>query len=276
MSDAALGPSSWVMIETAHTRVGARIKEWLLARDLDLIGSLLLIALLVLAFLEIGDMAFGDPRSIDASILLALREPHDLSDGIGPPRVTDMMRDITALGSGTLAAAFSLALVGWLLLTGRPGAAIFVILAVVGAWVINDVLKDTFGRARPEIVPHLMRATNESFPSGHTMISAVLYPTQAGIFGRLVRQRRLRFYLMGLAIATAVLVGFSRIYLGVHYPSDVLGGLCIGFAWALACGIAVRLLQRHDVFRSRPKDEPAPPEAEAKEQVMVEPSKPSS
>lgn len=233
-----------------------RIAEWLRQRDLELIGSLFLLALFVLVFLQIGDLVGGDPHGWDEAVLRGLRDPRDPSVGIGPAAMEGMMRDVTALGSGTLSGAICVALVGWLLLTGRPGAALVVALAVLGGWGLNEILKELYGRERPTIVPHLMGTSNESFPSGHTMISAVIYPTTAEVFGRLVRQRRLRFYLMGLAIFVALIVGFSRVYLGVHYPSDVLGGLCMGFAWALVCGIVVRLFQRSGTIRTAPSPTP--------------------
>lgn len=229
----------------------ARIRDWLRAVDLDLIGAFLLLALLLFALVELGE----DPLSVDERILLALRSPDDPARGLGGARLEGMMRDITALGSGTLAVLFALAFVGWLLLTGRPGAALFVTVAMLGAGVLNELLKDAFGRERPTVVPHLMGASDLSFPSGHTMVSAVLYPTMAELLGRLVRQRRLRYLLMAFAILLALLVAFSRVYLGVHYPSDVLGGLSAGFAWALACGVVARFLQRRHVFRTRPVDE---------------------
>jgi undecaprenyl-diphosphatase len=240
---------------------GLRAREWLLARDLELVGAALLVVILLFAFIEIADFASDTPRGVDERILLELRDADDPYRGVGPHFLPGMMRDVTALGSATLAIVFSVALVGWLLLTGRPGAAFFVVVAIAGASLLNDVLKDAFERERPTIVPHLMDSSSQSFPSGHTMISAVLYPTMAEIFGRLVRPRRLRYYLMSLAILAAILVGFSRVYLGVHYPSDVIGGLCIGFAWALLCGITARRLQRLQVFRSRPKDVIEPPES---------------
>jgi undecaprenyl-diphosphatase len=241
-------------------RRSEQLKEWLLARDLELIGSCFLVALLLFAFLKIGqEVREGEP-SIDERILMAMRDPKNLAVGIGPAGLPGVVRDITALGSPTLGTLFSLALVVWLLLTGRPGAALFVTFAMVGGWLLNDLLKDIFARERPMIAPHLMRPSDPSFPSGHTMMSSILYPTMAELFGRLVRQRRLRFYLMGLAITVALLVGLSRIYLGVHYPSDVVAGLAMGFAWALACGIVARLLQRRGIFRTRPHDRAEPPD----------------
>jgi undecaprenyl-diphosphatase len=236
----------------------ARVAEWLRQRDLELIGSFLVLVLLILGFVQLGALVSGDSRAWDEAILRAMRDPRDASVGLGPAATEGMMRDITALGSGTLSGAFSIALVGWLLLTGRPGAALVVALAVFGGWGLNELLKELYARERPTVVPHLMGATNESFPSGHTMISAVIYPTMAEVFGRMVRQRRVRFYLMGLAIFIAFIVGVSRVYMGVHYPSDVLGGLCMGFAWALVCGIVVRMFQRSGMIRTRAKEETSP------------------
>lgn len=230
--------------------VRERIRDWARSADLDLIGTFLIIALLSFAVIELGE----EPHEIDRKILIALRDPTDLGRGLGGRRIEGMMRDLTALGSPVLAFLYALSFVGWLLLTGRPGAALFVTIAMLGAGALNTILKDVFGRERPTVVPHLMGASDESYPSGHTMVSAVLYPTIAALAGRLVRQRRRRLYLMSFAIFLALLVAFSRVYLGVHYPSDVLGGLSAGFAWALVCGVVARLLQRKHVFRTRPVD----------------------
>lgn len=225
-----------------------RIREWARATDLELVLGLLLLALFAWAFIELSDA----PGEVNRRILVALRDPADLSRGVGGPTVEGIFRDITALGSGTLAILFAGSFVGWLLLTGRPGAAVFVTVAMFGAWGLNELLKSAYGHERPDVVPHLMGASDPSFPSGHTMISAVLYPTMAELLGRLTPSRRERLYLMSIAIAIAVLVGLSRVYLGVHYPSDVLGGLAAGFAWALATGIVARVLQRRRVFRTQP------------------------
>lgn len=234
--------------EPARTAWRSRLREWLAVADLELTFAVLLLVVLTLAFITLAGEVEAKPFSIDERILLALREPGNPSEPIGGHALTTMMRDVTALGSGTVMGLFSVAFVGYLLLTHRPGAALLVVAAVLGGWLLNDTLKQVFDRPRPTIVPHLMSASNLGFPSGHSTIAAVFYPTIAGLTGRLVEKRRLRFYLMTLAILGSLLIGFSRVYLGVHYPSDVLGGLAVGFAWALACGIVARVLQRGRVI----------------------------
>jgi undecaprenyl-diphosphatase len=95
-----------------------------------------------------------------------------------------------------------------------------------------------------------------SFPSGHTMIASVLYPTLAFVAASNLKQRRLRVFLIAFAIGLAVLVGFTRVYIGVHYPTDVLGGWCLGAALAIACSLIVDTFQRHGVV-----EPPVPTEA---------------
>lgn len=235
----------------------ARARGWLRARDLELIASFLVVGLLVFVFLRVADRVGEGPLSIDERILLALRAPGDITQPLGGEAMTGILRDLTALGSGTVTGLFTVGLIGYLLLTRRPSAALFVTAAVLGCWLLNDLLKELFDRDRPTIVPHLMPAHEPSFPSGHTMISATLYPTLAELFGRLVTEARARLYLMSIAILLALLIGLSRVYLGVHYPSDVVAGLCLGFGWALCCGIAARLLQKHRVLASRSRPGPA-------------------
>lgn len=238
-------------------RLRERARGWLRARDLELIASFLVVALLVFMFLQVADRVGQGPVSIDDRILLALRSPDDIAQPRGGEAMKGILRDLTALGSGTITGLFTVGLIGYLLLTRRPAAALFVTVAVLGCWLLNDLLKELFARDRPTIVPHLMPAHEPSFPSGHTMISATLYPTLAELFGRLITEVRARLYLMLIAILLALLVGLSRVYLGVHYPSDVVAGLCLGFGWALACGIAARLLQKHRILASRSRPGPA-------------------
>ncbi|TIO49667.1 MAG: phosphatase PAP2 family protein, partial [Mesorhizobium sp.] len=102
-------------------------------------------------------------------------------------------------------------------------------------------------RPRPDLVSHLVNETSLSFPSGHAMLSAVTYLTLGSLAARFLPNRRTKIFVLGLAVLTTVLVGTSRVYLGVHWPSDVLAGWCAGFAWAMLCWLAARLLQRRKV-----------------------------
>jgi undecaprenyl-diphosphatase len=101
--------------------------------------------------------------------------------------------------------------------------------------LLNLLLKLGFDRPRPDLVPHLTEAYQTSFPSGHSMSSAATYLTLGAMLARVQPSRRLKIYFLSLAIAVMLLVGFSRVYLGVHWPSDVLAGWAAGAIWALAC-----------------------------------------
>jgi undecaprenyl-diphosphatase len=220
-------------------------RAWLKARDLVTLLGALLGVMLVYGFLELGEVAkAGEATSFDDEILLACRESNDLADPIGPGWFEETMRDITALGSFAVIGLITMALVGYLLMGRRFRPALFVVSAVLGGLVLSEGLKFWFVRARPDVVPHLMKVSTMSFPSGHSTISAVLYPTLGVMLGRFSESRRIKAYWIALALFLAASVGFSRVYLGVHYPSDVLAGWAIGLTWALLCGLVARYLQR--------------------------------
>jgi undecaprenyl-diphosphatase len=110
--------------------------------------------------------------------------------------------------------------------------------------LLSTVLKMGFERPRPDLVPHATRVYTASFPSGHAMLSAVTYLTLGALLARVQPNRRLKAYLIGLALCITLLVGASRVYLGVHWPSDVLAGWCGGAAWAALCWFIALQLQR--------------------------------
>jgi undecaprenyl-diphosphatase len=153
------------------------------------------------------------------------------------------MRDLTALGSATVLVLFVLAVAGALLARRQHHALVLLLVAALGGMLLNILLKPVFGRPRPDAVLRLVEVKSLSFPSGHAMGSAIIYFTLAALLARLVEARALKLYFLGLAALLTFLVGASRVYLGVHYPSDVLAGWTVGLAWALLCWTVARYLQ---------------------------------
>lgn len=179
---------------------------------------------------------------LDRAVLLAFRG----ADGalLGPAWLPETARDVTALGSYFALLLFAFAVVVWLLLHGQRRQALFAAVAVGGGMAISNLLKAMFDRARPDLAPHAVETFSASFPSGHAMLSAVVYLTLATVLAEFALRRRDRVFAFGLAAALAVLIGASRVYLGVHWPSDVLAGWCVGVAWPALCWLAGRRLGR--------------------------------
>ncbi|WP_136068678.1 phosphatase PAP2 family protein [Modicisalibacter radicis] len=199
----------------------------------------------VWGFVELADAVMeGETQSIDESLLLSLRNPADHSDPLGPGWVEEIGRDFTALGGVAVLVLISLGALGYLLLARRYRAALFASIAVPGGMLLSTVMKMGYDRARPDLVTHETMVYTASFPSGHSMMSAVTYLTLAALLIRVQPALRLKAYLLILAILFTLLVGASRVYLGVHWPTDVLAGWTAGAAWAALCWLAMRGLQR--------------------------------
>lgn len=190
-----------------------------------------------------GAVLDGDTHVLDEALLRALRNPADPADPIGPAWLEHMMRDVTSLGSFTVVALVSLGAIGYLLIDGKKAAALFVLVAVAGGTVLSELLKHVFARPRPELVAHLVDVQTMSFPSGHAMLSAVTFLTLGALLTRVQGRRRLKAYILSIAILLTLLIGASRVYLGVHWPTDVLAGWCAGAAWAMACWVLATWLQ---------------------------------
>ncbi len=184
------------------------------------------------------------PHAFDADILLSLRVPGHPDMPVGPHWMQGAMRDVTSLGSTATLMLVTAAVAGYFLVRRQPKTALFMLVAVVGGQIIGALLKFGIERPRPELVSHLMHESSYSFPSGHAMMAAVTYLTLGSLAARALKERASRIYVLSLAVATTLLIGASRIYLGVHWSSDVLGGWCAGFAWALLCWLGTRILQR--------------------------------
>ena len=186
----------------------------------------------------------GDTGKFDKQLLLALRQPGNLALPIGPSWTLQVARDITAFGGGVGIVFITLAVSGFLALQRRFGLLSVVLSSVLGGTALSLVLKELFHRPRPEIVPHLTDIASSSFPSGHSMLSSVVYLTLAALLARAVPNLGTKIYLFVLAVALVFLIGLSRVYLGVHYPTDVLAGWGIGSAWAIICCGAAHFLSR--------------------------------
>jgi undecaprenyl-diphosphatase len=207
--------------------------------ELGALAALLVLAGGALAFLDLsGDVAEGDTRAFDMAVLRALRLPGDPSGLVGPPWLHVAAADVTALGSVTVLGLFVVLAVALMLCLKRWSEALVVLAGAGGGVAISQGLKQLFGRERPEMVYRAVEAANPSFPSGHAMLSAVVFLTLGALAARFAPRRRVKALALGAAVLLSLLVGASRVYLGVHWTSDVLAGWSVGAAWAMACWLA--------------------------------------
>ncbi|NIX75593.1 phosphatase PAP2 family protein [Microvirga terricola] len=220
---------------------------WLRLR-LNEIGPLISLVgfgLFAWAFAAIADeVREGSTRAFDSALLLALRDPQNPADPLGPRWLEEAARDITGLGGRAVLTIVTVATVIYLLMAKKRGAALVVIGAVLGGTLLSTLLKLGFDRPRPDLVPHAAWVYSPSFPSGHATLSAVTYLTLGALLARVEESRSIKLFIMGLAVAVTLLVGITRVYLGVHWPSDVLAGWSVGAAWACLCWFVALQLQR--------------------------------
>lgn len=203
------------------------------------LGLFFLATALFLVFGRIAEEVIeGDADAFDRAISLLFRDPSTPGQIAGPPWLQEAMRDITGLGSTVVLVLILLVVIGYLVSARRYSMAGFLFAAVGSGQVISSVLKHLIGRTRPELLDGSPYIYSASFPSGHAMLSAITYLTLGALLTRIVHRTTLRAYLLTVAMSLTVLVGISRVYLGVHWPTDVLAGWCIGAAWAILCWAA--------------------------------------
>jgi undecaprenyl-diphosphatase len=232
-------------------------RRWLTAREIVIVSVLTLLCGGLLVFTRLAQyVEIGKVSSFDERLVLALRTPGNTADPIGPRWFEEMMRDFTALGGTAVLVSLTAAALVYLLLIKKRGTALMALVAIGGGIVASLLLKDFFDRPRPDLVPHGSFVYTKSFPSGHSMLSTVTYLTLGAVLARVQPSRLLKIYLIALALGISAIVGASRVYLGVHWPSDVLAGWAAGSVWALGVWATTHLLQRTGKIEPEPKEKP--------------------
>jgi undecaprenyl-diphosphatase len=221
-----------------------RLRDLARGESLPLLVSLVVV-LAVWIFAELAEEVLeGDGLPLDPVVMQFLRHPGEPARPIGPGWLVEVGLEVTALGSTSVLLLVVLAVLGYLTLDRRWRELWLVAVASAGGAAISTGLKALIGRPRPAALLPLIHPDSPSFPSGHAMLAAVVYLTLGVLLARTVARRRLKAYFVTVALVLTFLVGISRVYLGVHYPADVLGGWSAGLAWALGCWLVARTLQR--------------------------------
>lgn len=242
----------------ASSHAPKRTKPRSRPRPLSWIGKLELASLAVVAS---GILVFvflaryvgsGKVNELDSRLLLALRSVADPADPFGPRWVEELVRDFTALGGLAAISFITLAVAGGLALAGKGRTALTALAGIAGGFLLGVALKAMFQRARPDLVPHGSYVTSSSFPSAHSMQSAVTYLTLGAVLARVQSTRFLKAYVIALALILTFFVGFSRVYLGVHWPSDVLAGWSAGVVWSIVVWLITRRFQREGTIEPEP------------------------
>ena len=188
-------------------------------------------------------VALGLTRDIDRAIMLWVRNATDPSNPWGPAGFEEMAAEITALGGYTILVLIVGLVAINLVIISETAMAWFLLAAFATGSAVSSLLKIVIERPRPDLVERLDRVFTASFPSGHAMVSMIAYLTLAAVVVRLCKTRKLRIFVLVAAASLSIAIGVSRIYLGVHWPSDVLAGWSIGVAWAGICWLAAHYLE---------------------------------
>ena len=213
-------------------------------------ASILLILVGFGVFAEIAeDVGERESHGFDRSILIAMRDSINPPNPWGSEAAVQIIRDITSLGGFTVLTGLTLASIGAAFFLGKPRLAALIAVAISGGMVLSALMKRGFDRPRPDLVPHGVIVTSASFPSGHAMMSAIVYLTLGVLLARTQPLLAFRVYLLFLSVCITILVGLSRIYLGVHWPTDVFAGWAFGIAWSLLFGLIAIKIDPHSQIK---------------------------
>lgn len=223
-----------MMLSLAAIRRRAPALLGLARREIGPIALVLLVGAFLLVFRHLAEeVGEGDTHAFDRTVIYALRTPGNVARPIGPDWLNIAAVDVTSLGSTTVLSIIVLLVCGLFLSFRRWREATMLLLASGGGLLLVELLKDLFQRDRPPAALHAVRAINASFPSGHAALSATVFLTLGALIAHFAERRRVRVYALAAGVILSLLVGCSRVYLGVHWPTDVLAGWCVGSAWAL-------------------------------------------
>jgi undecaprenyl-diphosphatase len=204
--------------------------------DIKALFAFTAIILGLMGFLIIAGIVMrGSADDIDLQILRSLRDPVNPHKPIGPEWLFEGMRDITSLGGATVVFLITLISVGYFLLQKEYTLLILILVATIGGAILDLELKEYFARVRPSVIPRLVDVKSYGFPSGHSMMSTIVYFSLASLMIRIQGQRLYKIFVLSVAFSLTFIIGVSRVYLGVHYPTDVIAGWSLGLAWASLC-----------------------------------------
>ena len=221
------------------------------SREIKILLNLFILVTALLVFTYVAkEVVSGESKGFDEMTLNYLRHDGKIMED-EQTWLTGMMIDITALGGTTIIFMITAAVVFYLLIQKQYEFMWLILIATIGGAILSFGLKELFVRERPPLIYHLLTVKSLSFPSGHAMMSSVVYLTQGALLAKVQSNKNLRVYILLVAIILVFLIGISRIYFGVHYPTDVLAGWSVGLAWASLCWLAVKYLQKRKVQKSK-------------------------
>jgi len=221
-----------------------RIIEWLGGHELTVLTGMLIVTGGVWIYVALSTAVMGGTLDhFDESVVRSMRQPDDAMQPRGPDWFNEMARDITAMGGYTILLIIILGVSGFLWLNKKYYAMWFLIAATITGYLFMMSLKVIMDRPRPDFVSQLSHTHSASFPSGHSMMAAIVYLTCGALLTRMSEKRRIKFYFLAVPMLITLLVGMSRVYMGVHFPTDVLAGWTAGLVWATACWLMARWMQ---------------------------------
>lgn len=212
----------------------------------------------LLVFADIAeDMMEGEGHGVDALALAFFRPSANPHDALGPTWFEHAVAELTTFGGTANLTLIALVVILFLLIQKRLASVLLVVFALGGGAIISESAKVLFGRDRPPLIYRAVETANASFPSGHAMLSTVTYLTLGALLAQVMPRKREKAFVFAVAVALALIVGASRVYLGVHWLSDVLAGWALGAAWAMICWLAAWWIRRN--LRRHPGVIPEPP-----------------